>query len=185
MASVLESLKSEHRTFRRYLDLFEAEIAKYETGESPDYPLIDLLLSYFTSFPDAWHHRKEDHVYDVLIAKPGETARRLYDLHAEHERLRESVEHFAGLIEHLRMGGDVPADVLLGDGRAYANLLREHMRKEDEEFLPAAEMRLDEKDWNAIARAIEHALAESGGAKLGARLTALEDSINEAAQPEG
>lgn len=179
MAAILDSLKVEHEKFRRYLDLIEAEVTKYEEGESPDYELVDLLIEYFTSFPDELHHLKENHVYDALAARSDDVG--LYDLRAEHERLEAGVRRFAERVDMLRAGGDVPSAALLGDARRYAELLRSHMVREDEEFLPRAERRLAAEDWIAISSAVERELATAGGAKLIDKLASLERRIEEAA----
>ncbi len=182
MATILESLKAEHVKFRRYLDMFESEVAKYETGESVNYPLVDLLLEYFTTFPDEWHHKKEDHVYDALAAAPRDEARALYDLRAEHERLTDGAKRFAAHIEHLRMGGDLSADVLQSEGRRYTEQLRRHMMREDTELIPLAERRLADEQWRAISTAISEELARSGGKVLAAKLAAMEERIEDAAR---
>lgn len=184
MTAILDSLKAEHVKFARYLDLFEAEVAKYEAGDSPDYEFIDLLVTYFTSFPDEWHHKKEDHVYDALTAKSAGAATGLYDLRAEHERLSGGVRAFAERIEQLKLGGDLPAETLIKDGQRYAAQLRGHMAREDEAFLPAAEAELSAAEWEAIARAVESELDAAGGAKLAAKLSALEQLIEDAAPSE-
>lgn len=177
MSEVLESLKSEHDAFRRHLDLLEAEIAKYDAGGSPDYDLVDLLMDYFTSFPDEWHHKKEDAVYDVLIARSWGDADAFYDLRDEHERLTDGVRRLAERIEQMRLGGDLAAASLLDAGRQYAAHLREHMAREDADFIPTAELRLDENDWNEISSALAAELEASGRAAALARVADLERRI--------
>jgi hypothetical protein len=59
------------------------------------------------------------------------------------------------------------------------------MAREDEDFIPAAERRLDEAAWNAISRAIDAELEQSGGAKLLEKLEALERRIEDAAGADG
>jgi len=150
MSPIIDKLKQEHANFRSFLRLFDVELDKFKTGVSPDYELIDALLDFFTSFPDEWHHHKEDLVYDVLIQKAEGISDRLTDLRSEHKRLETGARAFSDRIAHLRRGSDLPMSEIVSAGETYGRLLRHHLVKEDQVFFPLAEQRLNDDDWRGI-----------------------------------
>lgn len=155
MPEAIEILKAEHRVFRRFLDLFELELAAFEAGRSPRYELLEMLLDYFTSFPDEWHHRKEDLIYDVLVTRSDLARPALDDLRADHDRLAAGARQFGEHISELRQGSDLPMEVIVETGAVYTRLLRRHMVKEDNVFFPMAERQLTPVDWRDVEYAIQ------------------------------
>lgn len=155
MPEAIGKLKAEHRVFRRFLDLFDLELTAFEAGKSPRYELLDVLLDYFTSFPDEWHHRKEDLIYDALVIRSDLAGPALYDLRAEHERLAAGAKLFGEHISELRQGSDLPMDVIVETGTMYTRLLRNHMVKEDDVFFAMAERQLTPEDWRLVEHAIQ------------------------------
>lgn len=150
MPKVIEKLKQEHAEFRRFLKIFDDELDKFRDGRTPNYEMIDALLDFFTSFPDEWHHKKEDVVYDVLAARMGSFEKSLTDLRSEHSRLETGAKAFGERIAHLRGGGELAIQNILGPGETYSRLLRHHMVKEDQVFFPLAEQHLTHDDWQSI-----------------------------------
>ena len=155
MSKIIETLKLEHRLFRRYLDLFDQEMKAFEAGRSPRYELLEALLDYFTTFPDEWHHRKEDLVYDVMVTRSDVARSALYDLRIEHERLGAGAKQFGEHIADLRLGSDLPMNVIVEAGKTYSRLLRRHMVKEDDVFFPMAERYLTLQDWRDIEQTVQ------------------------------
>ncbi len=158
MSELVEGLKREHNKYRRYLALFENQINKMERDGQFDYDIIDTLLEYFLLYPDQWHHKKEDVIYDEVIGDDDPTSLALYNLHAEHEMLEAAIRSFGERVEHLRIGQDVPASLLVKEGARYLRLIREHMAREEEWFFPAAEHRLSPDQWRRIEDKINQTL---------------------------
>ena len=154
MPRIIDKLKLEHSEFRRFLHNFDEELKKFEKGRSPDYEMLDALLDFFTSFPDEWHHKKEDLVYDALVPKLGRLNASLSDLRAEHQRLETGAKGFDDRIAHLRRGSDLSMKEIVQVGNTYSRLLRHHMVKEDQVFFPLAEEHLIAADWAEIEREI-------------------------------
>lgn len=150
MSQIIEKLQLEHSEFRHFLSLFDEQLDRFRGGRSPNYELIDALLDFFTSFPDEWHHQKEDLVYDVVIQKAGAMTESLTDLRAEHERLETGARGFGDRMAHLRRGGDLPMTEIVTAGETYGRLLRHHMVKEDQVFFPLAELVLSDAEWALI-----------------------------------
>ena len=156
MSKVIEKLKREHAEFRRFLKIFDDELDKFRQGQPPDYEMIEALLDFFTSFPDEWHHKKEDLVYDALATKIGTVGKSLTDLRAEHLRLETGARDFSERIFHLRGGSEIAMQKIVETGETYSRLLRHHMVKEDQVFFPLAEQHLAPDDWQSIEAEISN-----------------------------
>jgi hemerythrin-like domain-containing protein len=135
------ALSSDHRLIERVLDVLDAAAERLERGESVPPALFLDAVRFIAGFADGTHHRKEEGVLFPALAAcglPVEGGPIAMMLH-EHERgraytagLREAAQQLAA--GHARAAGDV-AD----HARAYAALLRQHIRKEDHVLFPMAE----------------------------------------------
>ncbi len=151
MSIIIETLRHEHAEFERLLGFLERELARLQAGRAPNYEMLDALLDFFSSFPDEWHHPKEDVVYDALLASQPDLSSRIGDLRVEHERLEQGSLAFQARVTLLRRGSDLPAKMLVQLGESYSGQLRHHISKEDEFFFPLALDILNDDDWHAIA----------------------------------
>ncbi len=63
MVAVLRVLRQEHADLARLLDMVEAQLG----GDgAPDFELLTGILDYFLTYPDQYHHPKEDLIYRTL-----------------------------------------------------------------------------------------------------------------------
>jgi len=179
MSHIIEKLQQEHGEFRVFLKIFNAQLDKFRRGRSPDYELIDALLDFFTSFPDEWHHQKEDLVYDAVIEKAGPMTDSLVDLRAEHEKLASKVEHFEDRMKRLRRGSDLPMVEIVEAGDMYGRLLRHHMVKEEQVFFPMAQKILSVDDWLQIDTRISQKRENPAQVDKMIRIRSVTDVISE------
>ena len=63
MPDVLDSILREHRTITEVLNVLEAQIDLFEQTAQPDYDLIREIIDYFLTYPDLYHHPKEDMIF--------------------------------------------------------------------------------------------------------------------------
>lgn len=148
MHDVVAALRQEHSNISQLLDILEHLIAEFEAGGAPDYDAIEGILDYFQSYPDLYHHPKEDLVYQKLkVRAPGAMAT---DLRREHEELATLTRNFAGAVRAVLDEAQVPRDALGRWARQFIDRQREHMHMEERTFFPAARRALTPDDWNEI-----------------------------------
>ena len=150
MANILSDLHDDHKNIARVLALLEHELALLADAHSPDYELLEDIMRYVTGYPDTHHHPTEDIVFRHLEALAPETSGEVEALRAEHHRLVDKGTAFLKAIESVEHEAVMPRTKLLALGRAYADLLRQHMDTEEGHLCPPAENRLTDADWEAI-----------------------------------
>ncbi len=84
MVAVLRVLRQEHADLARLLDMVEAQLG----GDgAPDVALLTGILDYIWTYPDQYHHPKEDLIYRTLCRHDARLAPAIDDLEAEHGEL--------------------------------------------------------------------------------------------------
>lgn len=150
MRDTLFLLRLEHGNLGRLLGLIEDQVAAGDAGMQVDHELLRLASEYFTDYPDRCHHPKEDLVYKLMRRSRPDSCAGLGNLIAEHHRLHELAEAFAGAVRRLPEG---PQDAESSPRAAileFTQRYRQHMRDEEERFFRVAEERLSRDDWDSI-----------------------------------
>ena len=156
MLDVLQTLKQEHVSMSRLLKLFETEIAKVETGDNPDYDLIERIAEYFSDFPAACHHPKEDAIYRRLLEVAPDRVADVGDLSQEHEEVGERLAMLRKAVRNILLEIEVSKPAFCVVARSFIDDERKHMAMEESRFFPLAEKLLSEKDWTEIGVALEN-----------------------------
>jgi hemerythrin-like domain-containing protein len=143
-----QRLREEHQTILQVTGVLEAIVSAAEGSAGADLASLDRCISFFRLYVDAFHHGKEE---DVLFPEMGNQgvpydggpiAVMLY----EHGQGRALIGQMAESLPEARRGDAGAMSALLGAGRAYINLIRSHIGKEDmivfemaDQVIPGAE----------------------------------------------
>lgn len=157
MPALLKALYEEHAIVAALLDMLEWESLK---AERPDYALMRGIFDYLLTYPDQYHHPKEDLVYHRLCRGDADVSGAIEDLEAEHEVLSISTRECADAVDRLAAQASSddpaagPASALSGAPDWFRALLQEylesyrtHMAKEEAGFFPLAKAHLSAQDW--------------------------------------
>jgi hemerythrin-like domain-containing protein len=155
MVHVLDMIHQEHLSMSRLLGLLERQVELFERGLIPDYELVREILDYFLTFPDLWHHPKENLILARLRQRAPELARGVGDLDAEHAELSNELHDFAHAVVNVLLDVEMPRDTFAKLARAFIDRERKHMAREETEFLPAARRGLSDADWAEISSRIQ------------------------------
>lgn len=151
----IQIIKDEHSAISAVLYTLRYLVKQMrEVGEAPNFPLLKAILDYIVSYPDRWHHPKEDDfLFAAVKRRTAEADELIADLEHEHAL---GYPMIADLKLRLLEFQDAPA----GSAEAFYNLANHyvelewaHMRKEEDDLLPIAERTLAAADWVEIARA--------------------------------
>ena len=155
MKEALSILKSEHRSISAVLQgLRELARIAQDATVRPRFQVLRSMLRYIDEYPERLHHPKEDeHLFARLALRTGAAAPLIADLMEEHEKGRRLVRELERSLLFLedRWPAGVKEFRRLVD--EYAQFHWAHMRKEEEQVLPLAELHLTEADWQAIGAA--------------------------------
>jgi len=137
-------LRAEHRLILEVLDVLERIVETGQTGEW-DVDSMEECVAFFRLFADACHHGKEeDLLFPELEARgmpkdSGPIAVMLF----EHRQGRALVAQMAGALEGARQGETEPLSRFENAARAYIQLLRGHINKEDNVLFNMADFMFD------------------------------------------
>jgi len=150
MAAVVDSIRSEHRTMGRLLDLLEAQVDLFENAEQPDYDLIREIIDYFLTSPDLYHHPKEDLVFRRLKSQDAGITETFGNLEEFHEEVSERLHEFTRAVVNVLMEVEMPRETFVSLAREFISGERTHMKAEEKYFLPLALNKLTDRDWDEI-----------------------------------
>ena len=160
-------LSSEHRVIERAIAALTTAADRLEAGQ-PVRPAFFLDAARFiTNFADGWHHAKEEGALFEAMAQGGMP---LDDgpvgmMMFEHERARELTASLRQATEHWQAGDADMIDTVVEYARGYAELLTQHIYKEDNILFPMAAQVILPADQDALLddfRRIERAQEERG-----------------------
>ena len=163
---VIQELMNEHQGILRMLRILESACGRLDAGAEPAAGDLAAMVEFLQVFADRCHHAKEEgHLFPAMVAAGfPETAGPIPVMLADHDRGRAFVSAMAASLETLkRQGGPVPA-AFGASARGYIDLLREHIRKEDEILYPMAMDRVPGEALDALGGAFERVETEIVGA---------------------
>jgi hemerythrin-like domain-containing protein len=119
--------------------------------DKPDFNLFGAMIYYIDSFPERFHHPKEDqYLYRLLRMRHPEAAPLLDRLKTEHRLGAEKIRTLEQALARYQQGGKAEFSNFLTAVESYASFHWEHMRAEEEEAMPLAEKYLSAADWEEI-----------------------------------
>jgi hemerythrin-like domain-containing protein len=154
-----EILSAEHRVIEQVLDCLEVMLQRAETSGRFDPADVRQAVGFFRCFADQCHHGKEEvHLFPAMEAHGfprvgGPTGVMLQ----EHELGRRCVRGLAAAAD----SGDLQE--FLQHGRAYVQLLRQHIQKEDHCLFAMADQALSTDDQEQLLAAFERVEHEELG----------------------
>jgi len=178
-------IREEHRALAAVLHGMLHLMGEIGTrGKAPDFRLLGAMVYYIDTFPERFHHPKEDrYLFRVLrLRHPG--ADPLLDrLETEHRAGAEKIRALEQALTRYNAGGPTEFSNFRAAVEAYAAFHWDHMRAEESELLPMAEKYLTPADWLEIDPAFLGHTDPLLGADVGAKYEALFTRIVSLAPP--
>ncbi len=152
----LETLRQDHRQMTKLLDLLGRQIDLVSEKRQADTELLFEIADYFRSYPDLYHHPKEDLIVRQLAVRVPAAVEELASLEAEHEAGSHDLIRFCHALVNFSMEPGAEADRarFLAASRTFLDNERRHLAWEEERFFPTAEITLTSEDWAAIDKKI-------------------------------
>jgi hemerythrin-like domain-containing protein len=147
MEAVLQALRREHANLAQLLELVDRQL---DGREAPDLGLLRGILDYFLTYPEQYHHPKEDLIYRALCRHDPTLAPVIGDLVAEHEELAVATNELSDAVDRACRDGAGSETGMRRLGRAFVDFYREHMIKEEREFFLEAERCFTAEEWRDL-----------------------------------
>lgn len=123
----IKRLVNEHVFIKRWAELIPEVAKDFDFNSSEDRELLYEGVNFIRSYADRYHHAKEEEILFTYFDEELDIIKVMYD---DHERARGHVRALYEALEKTDKEG-VAANLL-----AYGEILREHIKKEDEILFP-------------------------------------------------
>lgn len=150
IATIIE----EHRSLQTVLEVLQHMVHDLAVEHSEqDFRMLAAALWYIDDFPEQYHHPKEDEfLFKALRSRTAAFNDILDELQAEHIRSGPMVLQLYRALARYQGGAPEAFAEFRALVDAYATLLYDHMRKEEQLLVDAREI-LNDGDWAPIAAA--------------------------------
>ncbi len=176
--SPTQILKDEHVLILEALDGLERKLAALEAGATPDRAYFEKAVKFIRTFADECHHGKEENLlFKTMVDRGfplqgGPIAVMLSEHEAGRGYIREMAEASASV------GQDkAAAEKIIRNGRAYIQMLRPHIDKENMILYAMADNMLSKEDQAQMGEAFERFETEKIGADVHEAMMTLQAEL--------
>ncbi len=148
---LLKALYAEHRHIANVMRLFNEQLDAIEAGELVDTHVVYEIMDYMVTWPDRFHHPREDLIYGRVAELDVAVADSVDSLQRDHDYMAKTGQEVLRNIQLWR-DGELGGGVLVKSGRAYIQHMYEHMNSEEKLVFPQIEGVLGAGDWVELER---------------------------------
>lgn len=149
-------IKDEHFAIAAVLHALRFQIRAVKDGAPPNFALLRAILDYIVSYPDHWHHPKEDRFLFAAVRRRSSEADALIGkLEREHALGYPMIETLKRQLVCYEAGDAGAREAFFATAESYATFEYAHLQTEEEQLLPLAETLLTAEDWAAIDAAFQ------------------------------
>lgn len=151
MPDILRALCEEHHYQLRVFRMLEKQVALLNQRKQADYEVMHGVMRYMTSYPDRFHHPKEDLVFRKLVERDPSSRPQVERLLDEHAQILARGAELLAVIDRCRADPKkAETYVLRKSAHKYIGLLRRHMDVEELRLFPRARQVLRPEDWAEV-----------------------------------
>lgn len=147
---IMKALRAEHRHIATVMQLFTDQLKVMEDGQYVDGHVVFEIMDYMATWPDRYHHPREDLIYCRVAELDPKAADEVDTLQRDHDQTAARGRELLKEIEGWREGEISPASIIKL-GRAYVDHMYEHMNIEEKVVFPHIESILTLEDWRELA----------------------------------
>ncbi len=151
----LDILTAEHRMIERELEVLMEIAAEFERRAPVPLDAVDAVLDFLQQVADGVHHKKEEQeLFPLLNDRGGMPDPAVIGaLLDQHEAGRSHVLHMREALQRLRTGNRGGAAEFAAMAHTYGDLLKHHIKIEDEYLYPLAQGVLTPEDDSRLCAA--------------------------------
>ncbi len=147
---LMKALRAEHRHIATVMQLFSDQLQSIEAGETVDVHVVFEVMDYMATWPDRYHHPREDLIYNRVAELDKKAADDVDTLQRDHDFTARRGQELLKDIERWREG-ELKGSAVVKAGREYIGHMHEHMNVEEKVVFPHIESVLSLEDWRELA----------------------------------
>ncbi len=180
MARIIDDLHQDHRNFARLLDLLNEQLVLIQDEALSDFDLVLDMVEYIESYPDLFHHPKEDAIFDYYLEQGYEGGEALRELMQEHKQLKAMTAALRDSVEAILHDAMVERHRVVEQLGEYIREQRQHLDREEAHIFPLLRQTLSEEEWSQIEAQLPIATDPLFGEQVQRQFEALYDRITAA-----
>jgi len=143
-----ENLKEEHQVILRMIKILIVASDKLEKGENVPLEVFKKAVDFLRTFADSCHHGKEQDKLFPLLEERGILKHRgpIAVMLIEHEQGRQFLKGLAEALSRYEGGDKDAKSAIINNAQGYAELLDQHIYKEDNILYPMGDKVLSASD---------------------------------------
>jgi hemerythrin-like domain-containing protein len=175
----IETLMGEHRIIERGIDALAAFADETRRRTTEDKQELARFVEFIRQFADACHHGKEEDILFKAMVEAGFPSQGgpIAAMLHEHDVGRAFVTRLADLAGQAAPWSGEDREALAEAAHGYANLLRQHIQKEDAILYPMAEQHLPPQLMERVDQACQRYEEEKTGSGEHERLHRLAEEL--------
>jgi hemerythrin-like domain-containing protein len=149
MRLLIENLHEDHRNLSKLLRLLESNLLTLQSDNDPDYPLMVDIIEYVYSYPDVFHHPREDLLYHRAIGRDPSVREEIEPVLKQHAELKKSTHGLLDSLNAVLNDALVDKADLIKKIQYFIDLQRAHIMLEEARIYPHVErlLTLDDITW--------------------------------------
>lgn len=178
-------LSSEHRVIERVIAALEAGAVQIDEGGEVRPEFFIEAAAFIAGFADGCHHRKEEGVLFTTMEQYGvpNQGGPIGVMLLEHEQGRRYTRGLRAAAERLQQGDAGARKELVQNALGYAQLLRQHIYKEDHILFPLAGQVIPTDQHITVLEGFERVEHAETGEGVHEKYLALAESLEQEAAP--
>lgn len=163
--SAIELLKEEHRAIKVMLSILNEVSQRLEASEKIDPQDLSQMVEFIRVFADRCHHGKEEDLLFPALEETGvpREGGPIGVMLAEHDEGRAYARGLAEAIARYRSGEKEAVRDIIENARNYANLLNQHIDKEDNILYVIADLHLSPEKQEELVKEFQRVEEEKIG----------------------
>jgi len=143
---LIKTLRAEHQHIASVMQLFREQLDAIDAAQAVDTHVVYEIMDYMVTWPDRFHHPREDLIYGRVAELDASVADNVDSLQRDHDAMAKSGRE---VLRHIQLWreGEVSGAVPVKSGRAYVDHLYQHMNSEESLVFPQIQSILDAADW--------------------------------------
>ncbi|WP_428036516.1 hemerythrin domain-containing protein [Amphritea sp.] len=149
--TVLNELHQDHVNLNKLLAVLGNKLEKLKQGEMPNFVLLADAVDYITSYADAYHHPREDQMYD-FFKESGcpELDDAIAQCVDEHKQLKKSSTDIIEAVDCILTDAVVPMDQFIAKLERFLDDQIEHLNLEEGTLFPLLDEVANSEQWQAL-----------------------------------
>lgn len=152
--TILNELHRDHINLNKMLAILRQKVAKLRAGNHPNFSLMADVINYISNYADAYHHSREDSMYQYFHGRNAELDKLLVNCEKEHAKMKHTSTELSETIDGILHDAVIPMDKFTDKLEAFLDEQAEHLNVEEGSLFPMIQGIATDQDWVELSNTL-------------------------------